>query len=59
MNVRNQSDHVLVSGIRRISNDAEMMFGKQLAMPVKILWAFVTPAILIVSTIVSSSVIEE
>ncbi|XP_046557354.1 sodium- and chloride-dependent GABA transporter 1-like [Haliotis rubra] len=40
-----------IYGIKRISSDAEMMFGKQLAIPVKILWAFVTPAILLVSSI--------
>lgn len=37
------------SGIKRISEDVEMMLGKPMAMPVKILWALVTPAILIVS----------
>ncbi|XP_046548825.1 sodium-dependent dopamine transporter-like [Haliotis rubra] len=30
-----------------------MMFGKQLAMPVKILWAFVTPTILITAFILT------
>ncbi|XP_067649903.1 sodium-dependent proline transporter-like [Haliotis asinina] len=40
-----------IYGIRRISSDAQMMFGKQLAMPVKILWAFVTPAILMTAFI--------
>ncbi|XP_046548898.1 sodium- and chloride-dependent glycine transporter 2-like, partial [Haliotis rubra] len=40
-----------IYGIRRISSDAEMMFGKQLAMPVKILWAFVTPAVLMTAFI--------
>ncbi|XP_046546924.1 sodium-dependent proline transporter-like [Haliotis rubra] len=39
-----------IYGIRRISKDVEMMIGKPLPMPVKILWALVTPTILIVST---------
>ncbi|XP_067650421.1 sodium-dependent proline transporter-like [Haliotis asinina] len=42
-----------IYGIRRISSDAEMMFGKQLAMPVKILWAFVTPTILVTAFILA------
>ncbi|XP_048247492.1 sodium-dependent proline transporter-like [Haliotis rufescens] len=42
-----------IYGIRRISRDVEMMIGKPLSMPIKILWAFVTPAILIITFILT------
>ncbi|XP_067650016.1 sodium-dependent proline transporter-like [Haliotis asinina] len=42
-----------IYGIRRMSSDAEMMLGKQLPMPVKILWAFVTPTTLVIAFILT------
>ncbi|XP_046568379.1 sodium-dependent proline transporter-like [Haliotis rubra] len=38
-----------IYGIRRISKDVEMMIGKPLPMPVKILWALITPSILTIT----------
>ncbi|XP_046560359.1 sodium- and chloride-dependent glycine transporter 2-like [Haliotis rubra] len=42
-----------IYGMRRISQDVEMMIGKPLPMPVKILRALVTPVILLITFILT------
>ncbi|XP_046583682.1 sodium- and chloride-dependent glycine transporter 2-like [Haliotis rubra] len=44
---------VVSSGLKQFSNDIEMMLGKPLATPFKILWAFVLPAVLLAVLLLS------
>ncbi|XP_071102034.1 sodium- and chloride-dependent glycine transporter 1-like [Haliotis cracherodii] len=44
---------VWIYGIKQISTDIEMMLGKPLARPMRILWAFVTPAVMIATLILT------